>query len=405
MDDLSQNAAKLIFKEHEIFKGLSDEDLDKVISFTEEKEFPADTVILEEGKTSEYLYIIKNGLVEVLKDDLESQESYHLANLDGHAVFGELSLIDNRPHSATIRTIFPTTLFAIPTNELVGEESDNKFFLQSISKLKNMITDKHARQTFLKANLAKKVSQRVRDTNVATIDAMKKELENAKQRAVMGRIFINVIAMITAFTIILQLGGFKLFQAGYGQLTNIILIIMFYLGLFLSIKKFGYPLSTYGITLTNWKRALKEAIMMSVFLIVVLTFIKLVGIYTTPLYQDQELFSGDYFTSSYTPSVLWIGMLTYLTLVPLQELITRGFLQGAFERFFIGDSKKFWSIMLSNMIFIVPNLLMFSIHGAFFIFWLGVAWGWLYSKHKTLVGTVTSHWIVGVFGFYFLGFL
>jgi CRP/FNR family cyclic AMP-dependent transcriptional regulator len=61
---------------------------------------PAGTVLLPEGKTSGHLYVLASGAVEVLRGDTQ------VAVIEEPgAVFGEMSVLLNRPHTATVRAL------------------------------------------------------------------------------------------------------------------------------------------------------------------------------------------------------------------------------------------------------------------------------------------------------------
>ena len=69
-------------------------------------EFPAGEVMLPEGTTSGHLFVLKEGVVEVLRGDTQVAIVE-----DPGALFGEMSVLLNRPHTATVRTMTPCTLY------------------------------------------------------------------------------------------------------------------------------------------------------------------------------------------------------------------------------------------------------------------------------------------------------
>ena len=61
---------------------------------------------MPEGTTSGHLYVLKDGMVEVLRGDTQ------VATVgEPGALFGEMSVLLNRPHIATVRTMTPCTLY------------------------------------------------------------------------------------------------------------------------------------------------------------------------------------------------------------------------------------------------------------------------------------------------------
>lgn len=76
------------------------------------REVAAGTVLLPEGETSGYLYVLKSGSVEVLRGGTQVA----VVEEPG-AVFGEMSVLLQRPHTATVRALTPVTVHAFDDAE------------------------------------------------------------------------------------------------------------------------------------------------------------------------------------------------------------------------------------------------------------------------------------------------
>ncbi|WP_299642853.1 cyclic nucleotide-binding domain-containing protein [Devosia sp.] len=74
--------------------------------------YDAGDVLITEGPSSGVLYILVEGAVEVLRGDVRVS----LVDEPG-AVFGEISALLGRPHSATVRAIQPTVVHRIEDAE------------------------------------------------------------------------------------------------------------------------------------------------------------------------------------------------------------------------------------------------------------------------------------------------
>ena len=69
------------------------------------QELAAGTILLPEGSRSGHLYVLKSGSVEILRGETQ------VALIDEPgAVFGEMSVLLNRPHTATVRALTPITV-------------------------------------------------------------------------------------------------------------------------------------------------------------------------------------------------------------------------------------------------------------------------------------------------------
>lgn len=77
-----------------------------------QKELARGTVLLPEGETSGHLYVLKSGSVEVLRGDTQVA----VVEEPG-ALFGEMSVLLNRPHTATVRALTPVTVYTFDDAE------------------------------------------------------------------------------------------------------------------------------------------------------------------------------------------------------------------------------------------------------------------------------------------------
>lgn len=90
-----------------LFEGLSDKELKDVIGQTRVIEHDADREIIEEGHGSAGFHLILDGSVTVL------QNGGVRRTLGPGDYFGEISLIDGKPRSATIRTDAPVRTLSL----------------------------------------------------------------------------------------------------------------------------------------------------------------------------------------------------------------------------------------------------------------------------------------------------
>ena len=86
------------------FTQLVDAELDAVRALANEKNYPKNAVILTEGEMGDSLYMIQSGKVKVFIGDENGREII-LKILSPGAFFGEMSMIDKQPRSASVRTI------------------------------------------------------------------------------------------------------------------------------------------------------------------------------------------------------------------------------------------------------------------------------------------------------------
>jgi len=98
-----------------IFANLSDEEISQLVAVAVIKSFPKNTVIFNEGDCSDSIYLINSGKVKVLISNSEGHELI-LTLLGPGEYFGELSLLDSQPRSATVVSMEPVhfTVIAKP---------------------------------------------------------------------------------------------------------------------------------------------------------------------------------------------------------------------------------------------------------------------------------------------------
>jgi CRP/FNR family cyclic AMP-dependent transcriptional regulator len=92
-----------------LFEGLDEAQNRFVCGLLKEEEFRPGESILEEGRAGDALYIIRSGRVRVSRKF--DRESFVLTELGPSDFFGEMSLIDDFPTSATVHAISETIVF------------------------------------------------------------------------------------------------------------------------------------------------------------------------------------------------------------------------------------------------------------------------------------------------------
>jgi CRP/FNR family cyclic AMP-dependent transcriptional regulator len=94
------------------FTQLSDRELDVVRAVATEKSYPKNAVVLTEGEMGDSLYKIQTGKVKVFIGDEDGREII-LKILGPGDFFGEMSMIDKQPRSASVTTIEPAMFLVL----------------------------------------------------------------------------------------------------------------------------------------------------------------------------------------------------------------------------------------------------------------------------------------------------
>lgn len=86
-----------------LFAGFSDEHFQILLPLALTQEFGAGDVIIKEGDPGDRFYILVDGVMDIVKET-EDGVSHTLASLEDKGdFFGEMSIIDIQPRSATVR--------------------------------------------------------------------------------------------------------------------------------------------------------------------------------------------------------------------------------------------------------------------------------------------------------------
>ena len=136
-----------ILQQSPLFNKLLPAELETLAEVTQERRFEEGENIILEGESGDALFIIVEGLVEVLRSDSRGEEK-SLATLKSPDFFGEMALIDKNNRSATVRAIETSTLLVLPAKNL---HAFAKVYRDGF--------------TWIAVNIARILSLRLRETN------------------------------------------------------------------------------------------------------------------------------------------------------------------------------------------------------------------------------------------------
>ncbi len=102
-----------LLKGVDLFSALDDSQLDTIASMLIEKTYrKSDIILMEDDDTNQSLFIIAKGEVKVVLTAEDGREAI-LASLKEGDFFGEMSLLDGEPRSATVRAVEESRLLTI----------------------------------------------------------------------------------------------------------------------------------------------------------------------------------------------------------------------------------------------------------------------------------------------------
>ena len=95
-----------------LFADLSEDSLHQLAHKLEEQTLPAGHVLFHRGDLGDSLYLVRNGRVKVYVENLHGEELV-LNQFGAGESFGEMAIVDQRPRSASAKTLEPSTLLKL----------------------------------------------------------------------------------------------------------------------------------------------------------------------------------------------------------------------------------------------------------------------------------------------------
>ncbi len=100
-----------------LFGALSDDVLEYLSTLLTVETPPAGATLFREGEDANAMFVVISGEVEVLKKSKRSMEA-RVAVLGPGDWFGEMSIVDIQPRSATVRALAPSRLLRVSSADL-----------------------------------------------------------------------------------------------------------------------------------------------------------------------------------------------------------------------------------------------------------------------------------------------
>ncbi len=383
-----------------LFQDLSPEEIAIVGNWVTGKSFNSNEYLIREGEPGTQVYVILQGRVEILKHGHTESNEYRVNVLEEGAIVGEIVFFGKDVRTASVRALSPVDTIEFELGNLKKEHPD--------IALKIL------------ANFASHFAARLEETTNEMVIVQKKKFLHEKKLNAMGiltlRIFIILLLYQTTVSSFLFFSHFKTNSIFMFMEMPLILIFSYYC--FRVIKKSEYPLSSYGLTLHDWKKSLFESMIVTLSFMFLIVVVKWVIVETVASYEGAKVFGFGIKTYGVPiKKSIWkwwdapeipltlakIAMIFYIISTPLQEFVIRGVVQTSLQRCLSGRNRTLLAVVISNLFFAILHQ---PLHWLmpFMAFIPGLLWGWLFARHRTLLGVSLSHLIIGFWAFYIVGF-
>ncbi|MGE0708862.1 MAG: Crp/Fnr family transcriptional regulator [Planctomycetota bacterium] len=117
---MSDDDHKSLLKHSQVFDGLEDDELERVLALAKLQRFSEGQVIVEEDQQARTCYFLTQGRVDIEIRSPFGSRSQRIATIKRGEVFGELSLVDGFLRSATARAVDEVEALAFDNQELEG---------------------------------------------------------------------------------------------------------------------------------------------------------------------------------------------------------------------------------------------------------------------------------------------
>lgn len=195
---------------------------------------------------------------------------------------------------------------------------------------------------------------------------------------------VSVHSFLTA--IINELRTREIASSDISVYGTLIVMVLFFIFAGIYIKKFKIPLYSFGLTTVNAKKSIKESLLLTIIMLIIMILIKWYAIINHFEYKNTSLLEFHHAN---------IFTLSYIIVAPLQEFLARGVIQGSVQRFLYGKYSDVLAIVTTSFLFGLFHT-HYNINLGILTLILGLVWGWLYARHRTIIGISISHFILGV---------
>lgn len=369
----------------ELFAALAPAQVAAIAVATTTRCLPAGAFVFRAGDVADALYVVARGAVEIVQEDAKTQERHALVALGHGAAFGEGPLAEGAVRATAVRVVQACELLCVPhaaLRALMATDADLAVRLQG--------------------GLAEQADRNFRALGTLAVRSLQEKLAIAQAHERSEIFVITMLVVLCAYVFVLQVAGQLLHGRFSTSWLSIPGFIVFFLLFFRAARRSGQPIAAYGVTLRGWRRSLAEGLLASLPLFTLCIVAKWLLVQFLPAMRGEPVFAlaGNLHTGT---AAMAIEAAAYLVFSPFQEFIVRGAMQGSLENFLTGPRRVLKAILVANLMYAMLHLYM-SVIFSLMVFIPGLLWGWLYARHRTLVGVTVSHALCGLFCFFVVGF-
>ncbi|OLO26544.1 hypothetical protein BTR23_22905 [Alkalihalophilus pseudofirmus] len=374
-------------KSNPYITGLTDDEVNIITKFSHAYMIEKDEYIIREGDIEPSVILIKTGSVGLYKEKVEGEQLLRV--LKGGDIIGDLAQIEGEKCATTsIKTRQPSLLIKIDLRKLFNDPKYKTLHVKLLSKM------------------VKQLSTEVEQKNDILIEKEKIQHKEQKSYKALGLLATNLLIVLSIYTLMLMSLTHFVDYHGVSTFVDVGLLMGFAGVMYVILKKSGYPMQSFGLTMDKWKVHVKDAIVLTLPILFFFLVLKWGLITFIPAFSDYALFNptAAFSEFGFNYSIFTLTIVVYILFSVVQEFIARAGLQSAFYRFLPkakGNHLK--SIILSNLLFAMAHSHIGTLF-ALAAFAPGLFWGWMFARQKSFIGVCVSHMLIGIWVIFVLGF-
>ncbi len=143
-----------LFQKIYLFQDLKEGEINQVLDRTTLRDYPAGTVIIQEGEPGDSLFIMKEGEVEITKqltlvldEDTPKERVMIRLKAENGVYFGEMALLENETRSATVTALTDCSLLELHQKDFLDLVSQKPAMGVKLLLRLSQILSRHLRKT------------------------------------------------------------------------------------------------------------------------------------------------------------------------------------------------------------------------------------------------------------------
>jgi membrane protease YdiL (CAAX protease family) len=330
-------------------------------------EVPGGTLLFTEDEQSNELYIIESGKVTSYQAGGEDDAEWPVLELGAGDIVGEMSFLDGGVRQLNARAEVDTTLLRIHPFDLLEVDGGDLYYDN------------------LRASVGIAVVQRLRVGTELHVATLQHQLELVQKQKQFGMFFLFTITLFSIAMVANNVISTQILKVDINtQLFAWQYLLVLLVPSLIVVWLMKIPISQIGLTTKGLRKSLTEGAVTSL-AAVALTAAIVAGSRMTDAIPDLRV------------STNWSETPAYFLHSFLQEVVARGFMQSAVQRF-LDDRRGVRTVILTSTMFGVFHI-HFGLAAVIVTIISCIIFGLFYLRHENIFGVTLLHFFLGACAF------